>query len=62
MALEGRAAVEQVDEEEEEDEEVEQNVPAAAAAPSVGKAVSLPDSRGATRDTGDAGIWEGGGG
>lgn len=59
MALEGRAAVEQEEEQVEQDEEQEQNVPPVAAVLSVGAVVSLPGSRDAPVDTGEVGIWEG---
>lgn len=59
MALVGRAAVEQDEEQVEEGEEQEQNAPPAAAALSVGAAVPLPGSKDVAVDTGDVGIWEG---
>ena len=59
MALEGRAAVEQDDEQVEEDDEQEQNAPPSPAVLSVDTVVPLPVSRDIDVDTGDAGAWEG---
>lgn len=57
MALEGRAAVEQEEEEVEEVAEQGQNAPPVAAVLSL--AAAVPGSRDATMDTGGVGIWEG---
>lgn len=59
LALEGRAAVEQEEEQAEDEEDEGQNVPPVAALLSVGAVLPLPGSRDAAMDTGDVGFWEG---
>lgn len=59
LALEGRTAAEQDEEQAEEVEEQEQNVPPPTAVPSVGTEVPPPGSRDVVVDTGNVGIWEG---
>lgn len=59
MALEGRAAIEQVGEQVEDDGEQEQKGPAVVAVLSLGTVVPLPGSRDVVVDPGDVGVWEG---